>query len=41
MINPHGGIASTDVEKAELFKKHLTETFTPLIRIYKYFYIQI
>lgn len=29
IINPHGGFASTDVEKAELFKEHLTETFTP------------
>jgi len=29
IINPHGGFASTDVEKAELFKEHLTGTFTP------------
>ncbi|KAL4132327.1 hypothetical protein QTP88_009498 [Uroleucon formosanum] len=29
IINPHGGFASTDVEKAELFKEHLTETFSP------------
>ncbi|KAL4120169.1 hypothetical protein QTP88_012899 [Uroleucon formosanum] len=29
IINPHGGFASTYVEKAELFKEHLTETFTP------------
>jgi len=27
--NPHGGSATTDAEKAQLFKDHLTETFTP------------
>jgi hypothetical protein len=29
IINPHGGFACTDAEKAELFKDHLTEIFTP------------
>ncbi|KAL4089756.1 hypothetical protein QTP88_024727 [Uroleucon formosanum] len=33
IINPRGGFASTDVEKAELFKEHLTETFTPHLDI--------
>ncbi|VVC39413.1 Pre-C2HC domain,Zinc finger, CCHC-type,Reverse transcriptase domain [Cinara cedri] len=27
--NPHGGFASTDAVKAQLFKDHLTEIFTP------------
>ncbi|KAL4141492.1 hypothetical protein QTP88_004122 [Uroleucon formosanum] len=27
--NPHGGFATTDAEKAQLFKDHLTEIFTP------------
>ncbi|VVC42096.1 Reverse transcriptase domain [Cinara cedri] len=29
IINPHGELATTDGEKAELFKEHLTETFMP------------
>jgi hypothetical protein len=33
IINPRGGFASTDVEKAELFKEHLTGTFTPHLDI--------
>lgn len=27
--NPHGGFANTDAEKAQLFKDHLTDIFTP------------
>jgi len=29
IINPNGGFATTDPEKADLFKEHLSETFTP------------
>jgi hypothetical protein len=29
IINPHGGFACIDAEKAELFRNHLTEIFTP------------
>lgn len=29
IANPNGGFASSDADKAELFKNHLAKTFTP------------